>query len=225
MVTRERLWGKSSRMRWLRCSQIGLVLLVLTLGCRSSHPAAGVRRQTGGSESVWTRSIRTPAAAAVATAPKKTVPKKEEKSEEKEPTTDQPVVKAPEKQEKAKPEKAPPAPKQTSELIPRLKADRPASKEEIAAEESLMGEITGLIIEQTMTRIGYDFYEYFFLLWEEPRIVGIGDYNIYINERASPLWGCWVWITVNDAVVWNIVNRIVHLRNYFQPLRIRPGWA
>lgn len=94
-----------------------------------------------------------------------------------------------------------------SELMARLEGVRPATQEEIAAEEGLMEEITGLIIEQTMTKIGYEFYECFFLLWEAPRMTEIQDYNIFINERASPLWGIWIWIDVNGTTVWNKVLR------------------
>ena len=73
-------------------------------------------------------------------------------------------------------------------------------------EEELMEEISGLIIEETMTKIGYEFYEYFFLLWEAPE-VGVKDYNIFINERASPLWGSWVRVNVDGTTVWNRVLR------------------
>jgi curli production assembly/transport component CsgE len=92
-----------------------------------------------------------------------------------------------------------------SELMSRLEGERPATKEEIEAEEGLMAEITGLIIEQTMTKIGYDFYEYFFLFWEAPQQVGIDDYNIFIFERASPMWGSWIWVVVNDSTIWDRV--------------------
>ena len=122
------------------------------------------------------------------------------------------VEKEPEKKDIAQqpdkePEKPPASQEKKSELMQRLEGVRPATKEEIAAEEGLMDEITGLIIEQTMTKIGYEFYEYFFLLWEAPRTTGIRDYNIIINERASPLWGSWIWIDVNGTTIWNQVLR------------------
>lgn len=105
------------------------------------------------------------------------------------------------------PETSPESQRQKSDLMTRLEGVRPATQEEIAAEEWLMDEITGLVIERTMTKIGYDFYEYFFLLWEAPRATGIQDYNITINERASPLWGSWVWVDVNGTTIWNKVLR------------------
>jgi len=70
-----------------------------------------------------------------------------------------------------------------------------------------MLEISGLIIEQTMTKIGYDFYEYFFLLWEAPEGISVRDYNIFINERASPMWGSWVRVGVDETTVWSRVLR------------------
>lgn len=85
-------------------------------------------------------------------------------------------------------------------------SERAATKEEIAAEEELMLEITGLIIEETMTRIGYEFYEYFFLFWEAPE-VEVKDYNILISEKASPIWGSWVKVNVDDTTVWSKVLR------------------
>lgn len=72
------------------------------------------------------------------------------------------------------------------------------------AEEQLIAEITGLIIEQTMTRIGYEFYENFFIRWEAPE--GIKDYNIFINERAG-LWGSWVRVDIDSNTAWQKVLR------------------
>jgi hypothetical protein len=83
-------------------------------------------------------------------------------------------------------------------LITKIEEEQKATK----AEQELMKEITGLIIEQTMTKIGYDFYEYFFLLWKPPE-VKIKDYNILITERASSQWGSWVGVDVNSTEVWS----------------------
>lgn len=61
-------------------------------------------------------------------------------------------------------------------------------------------EIGGLIIDQTQTRIGHDFYLHFVTFWLPPE--GIEDYNIFIIERASPHWGNWIWIKVNMDLVY-----------------------
>jgi len=99
-----------------------------------------------------------------------------------------------------KPEEAKPV-----EEITGKQKDAKAQKSS-AAEEKLMEEITGLIIEQTMTKIGYSFYEYFFLLWKPPE-VEIKRYNILISEKASPHWGSWIKVDVNGTSVWSRVLR------------------
>ena len=82
-----------------------------------------------------------------------------------------------------------------------------ATKDEMAAEDEVMLEITGLIMEETMTKIGYDFYEYFFLFWEAPQGISVEDYNILISEKASPMWGSWVRVDVDETTVWSRVLR------------------
>lgn len=61
-------------------------------------------------------------------------------------------------------------------------------------------EIDGLIIDQTQTRIGQEFYQNFVTFWEAPS--GIKDYNILVTEMASPFWGSLIGIEVNDVVVY-----------------------
>ena len=48
-------------------------------------------------------------------------------------------------------------------------------------------EVDGLIIDQTQTRIGQEFYQSFVTFWEAPS--GIEDYNIVVTEMANPTWG------------------------------------
>ena len=61
-------------------------------------------------------------------------------------------------------------------------------------------EIDGLIIEQSQTKIGHDFFQQFTAQWDPPS--SSQEYNIFIIERASPQWGSWVWIKVNDTIVY-----------------------
>lgn len=112
----------------------------------------------------------------------------------------------PAKQKDAKAKKPSAAEERIRKLIETIKEERAATKEEIAAEEQLMAEITGLIIEETMTKIGYEFYEYFFLLWKPPQL-GRRHYNILISERASPLWGSWIKVNIDENTVWSRVLR------------------
>lgn len=64
-------------------------------------------------------------------------------------------------------------------------------------------EIDALIIDQTQTRIGHEFYQQFVTFWEAPK--GIEDYNIVIGEKATPQWGSRIWIKVNDVIIYRSV--------------------
>lgn len=35
--------------------------------------------------------------------------------------------------------------------------------------------------------------------WDPPPFIQL--YNVFIIERASPQWGSWIWIKVNETVV------------------------
>lgn len=62
----------------------------------------------------------------------------------------------------------------------------------VPAEET---EVNGLIIDQTRTRIGQDFYREFCTLWGEPK--SDFRYNISINEIPDARWGSLIIVTVN----------------------------
>lgn len=89
--------------------------------------------------------------------------------------------------------------------IPTIQQVASNSKEKKTKDAQDIEEISGLIIEKTMTKIGYEFYEQFFSRWEAPE--GISDYNIYINERASPIWGSLIYVNINDTLVLNMMLR------------------
>ena len=76
---------------------------------------------------------------------------------------------------------------------------------EAGARAQQEAEIDGLIIDETVSRIGQDFYRHFVNRWEP--LKGIEDYNILINERANARWGSWISIKVNDATVYVKVLR------------------
>lgn len=85
---------------------------------------------------------------------------------------------------------------------PDISIERAATEAEIKAEEQLMFDITGLVIEETMTPIGYSFYEYFTMHWTPPKTT-VRDYNILITELASRLWGSRITVSVNESPVWS----------------------
>ena len=61
-------------------------------------------------------------------------------------------------------------------------------------------ELDGLVINETRTRIGQDFYDYFYTLWEAP--AKIADYTVYIEEKPIGIVGSWVSIKVNDTYIY-----------------------
>lgn len=60
-------------------------------------------------------------------------------------------------------------------------------------------EIDGLILNQTKTRTGHNFYRQFAALWEAPG--GADGFNIVVIEIATPQWGSIIQIKVNDTAV------------------------
>lgn len=58
-------------------------------------------------------------------------------------------------------------------------------------------EIPGLVTDNTITRIGHDFYREFTDHWEE-------EYpgSITINERPSARWGSWIIIKVDQDLLY-----------------------
>lgn len=60
--------------------------------------------------------------------------------------------------------------------------------------------LSGLILDQTKTHLGRDFYEAFAQRWEF--IPGLENYNIIINEISDPRWGTQIQIFVDDNLVY-----------------------
>jgi curli production assembly/transport component CsgE len=67
-------------------------------------------------------------------------------------------------------------------------------------EQSLSLELSGLIVDETQTKIGRDFYEYFYSNWTAPG--GVREYTIVISEKPLPQRGTQVTVTVNDLDVY-----------------------
>ena len=84
--------------------------------------------------------------------------------------------------------------------------EKGAERQEAAAEKQVFEGITGLVISEVMTKIGNEFFEQFCLLWEPPTS-GLSGYNVVIAEKASPLWGTWITVSVDDVAIWGKVLR------------------
>ena len=61
-------------------------------------------------------------------------------------------------------------------------------------------EITGLIFDQTKTKMGRDFYEEFTKYWEPPP--GMNIFNITIEEIADPKFGSKIIVRIDDIILY-----------------------
>ncbi len=68
-------------------------------------------------------------------------------------------------------------------------------------------EIGSLIVDETQTKLGHDFYDQFFSNWPSPE--GNTNYTIIISEKPIPGTGTQVTVTLNDL---NIYQRILQPR-------------
>ena len=59
-------------------------------------------------------------------------------------------------------------------------------------------EIGGLIIDETTSRNGQAFYEYFYEAWENPEELQV---SIRIIEKLSGVFGTFIWVEVYDTQV------------------------
>lgn len=57
-------------------------------------------------------------------------------------------------------------------------------------------EIDGLIIDETITKMGHDFYEYFYSNWTAPEFSE--NYTIFIKEKPLPGLGTQVTLKINE---------------------------
>ena len=73
-----------------------------------------------------------------------------------------------------------------------------------AAEKLVFEGFNGLVMSETMTKIGNEFFEQFCLLWEPPT-TGLNGYYVLISEKASPMWGTWITVSVDDVAIWSKV--------------------
>ncbi len=71
--------------------------------------------------------------------------------------------------------------------------------ENISKKSSKDIEIEGLIVDQTQSKVGHDFYDLFYSNWQPPD--NFGDYTIIIEEKPLPQLGTQVTIKINDNEV------------------------
>ncbi len=65
----------------------------------------------------------------------------------------------------------------------------------------LENEISGFVLDQTITRLGHDFSAY---LSQYRNANSLGDYNLAVYERPSARWGNYIWVEYNRTRVFSL---------------------
>ena len=60
-------------------------------------------------------------------------------------------------------------------------------------------EINGMLVDHTQSKLGREFYDMFYYMWESPDIDLY--YTIFFTEKALPSFGTQITIAVNDDLV------------------------
>ena len=79
-----------------------------------------------------------------------------------------------------------------------------ADTADVEAERRLMPEsygITGLVVDETRTTIGRDFYDIFYEAWQPPE--GSVNYTVVVEEQPVPSLGTRVIVRINDQVAFD----------------------
>lgn len=80
----------------------------------------------------------------------------------------------------------------------------PADSADTDAERRLIPQsygITGLVVDETRTTIGRDFYDVFYEAWEAPG--GSVNYTVVVEEQPVPSLGTRVIVRINDEVAFD----------------------
>jgi|GEM_PF-658862 len=94
-------------------------------------------------------------------------------------------------------------PEQVESIMQKYKA-RKSQKEISLDEEDKSIDLGGLIIDETISKVGQDFYRYFNNQWNAPGTSK--NFNIYISEKPTPGMGNMIIIKINYEEIFK--NRI-----------------
>lgn len=72
------------------------------------------------------------------------------------------------------------------------------NEEKQQAERNLLLELDGMVIDDTRSRVGRDFYDLFYQYWQAPE--NASNFTIRITERPTPTLGSIVTVKVNDEM-------------------------
>ncbi len=96
------------------------------------------------------------------------------------------------------------SPAQAQEKLPATPKEAPAAKLELPppadsthAKRMAGLEVGTMVVDQTISKIGHDFYDVFYAQWEAP--AGANDFMIVIREKPSRGLGAMVSVQINDA--------------------------
>lgn len=89
-----------------------------------------------------------------------------------------------------------PAPKALQELLDQVLNQK-------KGESDIEIEIDGLLVDDTKTKIGRDFYDLFYASWEAPK--GAKNYTITIQEKPFRLTSTLAVVLINDNVVYQSI--------------------
>ncbi len=79
-------------------------------------------------------------------------------------------------------------------IVPTLTA---VAQSDLATTLEARLEMNGLVIDETITKIGRDFYELFYTRWEAPP--SAMGYTLYIKEQPQPGRGTRISVLLNDT--------------------------
>lgn len=74
--------------------------------------------------------------------------------------------------------------------------ERQAANQQQESERQLIMEVDGFIYDETMSKIGRDFYDVFYTYWQSPQ--DAFNYSIVVSEQPAPGMGTIVSVMVND---------------------------
>jgi hypothetical protein len=63
-------------------------------------------------------------------------------------------------------------------------------------------EIDGLVVDETQTKIGRDFYQLFYTAWDAPP--DATNYTVRVQEQPSPSLGTRIVVLINDEVLFQL---------------------
>ncbi|WP_321344942.1 CsgE family curli-type amyloid fiber assembly protein [uncultured Draconibacterium sp.] len=87
--------------------------------------------------------------------------------------------------------------KEAPDDLKKLIEEISATKEKVSSDADI--EIDGLLFDETKTKSGRDFYDFFYTAWEAPK--GARNYFIYISEKPYRLSTTMIEIRINETLV------------------------